>query len=257
MSGCDLSSNSRSGVGYGQPWSIHDYSLSFPHWPILVDIDFQGGLAMSVTSKVVRWLLKQSPNNSADPNPGTLPQELNIPGTSSVGAQPIEISTEEECMLGSAVSLGQQDSAVQDLGEALIRSHKNLYVICGCGHVACHVQATNKQGQQPTRGIAGKCYYCEEQYQRAFLKGKITLIEADRRSLVCTDCARLTVSGVLSCPSHYTAVTESDGQTIYLGPDERSQLERKQTIQKILTPFILLFSGQNKQQITKEDKGDE
>ena len=51
---------------------------------------------MSIASTVARWLLRRPPNNSADLNPGILPQELNIPGTSSMGAQPIEISAEED-----------------------------------------------------------------------------------------------------------------------------------------------------------------
>ena len=208
---------------------------------------------MNIASTVAKWLLKQSPRSSADPNPGTLPQEWNAPETPSAGVQPIEISTEEECIIGSTVSLGQQNKAAQGPADELIRAHKDVYVLCGCNHVACHVQATHKQGQQPTRGIAGKCRYCEKEYDRDVLKGRLTLFEADRRSLVCTDCARLTVSGVLSCPNHCTEVTETDGQTIYLGPEERSQLERKQTIQKILMPFTLLFSPQSQPEIPKED----
>jgi len=209
---------------------------------------------MNVALKLLGWLRKQSPLNSANPNPGTSPYNAGVYNTPHGGAQTIETSNEEELTLGLNLRLGQQDSAVRGPAAELLRSRKGIYALCGCGHIAYQVQPTNKPGQQPIRGIAGKCAYCEGDFQEPLAKGLITLLEAERQTLVCSECARLTTSGILSCPKHCVAVTEGNGQTVYLGPEEQTQLDRKQTTQKILTPFIWLFSEQNQIQITDQDK---
>jgi len=209
---------------------------------------------MNLAQGLLGWLRKQSPLNAANPNPGTSPYNPGDYNTPPGGAQPIEISNEEEVTLGLNMRLGQQDSVVRGPTDELLRSRKDVYALCGCGHIAYQVQAKNKPGQQPVRGIAGKCAYCEGDFQEPLAKGLITLLEAERQSLVCSECARLTTSGVLSCPKHCVAMTEDNGQTVYLGPEEQTQLDRKQTTQKILTPFIWLFSDQNQKQITDQDR---
>ena len=89
-------------------------------------------------------------------------------------------------------------------------------------------------------------------------KGLISPLDAERYSLACSDCAKITISGKLCCPKHYIAIADETGNTIYLGPDdqtEQQQLEeqraRQEIVQKILNPFMSLLSGQKPEDINE------
>jgi phage pi2 protein 07 len=204
-----------------------------------------------------KWLFKVSPNNASNPNPSPSASDgyhYNVPAN---GSQPIEISVEQESIIGSCLSLGVQDSIGRGANGQLVRSRNKDSVLCGCGHPVSQLHAENEPGKPRKRGMAGKCFYCSKEYQKLRAKGLISEIEAERLSWVCSDCARLTISGVLCCPQHYAAVEDGNGGVIYLGPDEQEQQKRKETLQKILAPFAALFIVPNQPQLPQPEDDDD
>lgn len=182
-----------------------------------------------------KWLFKLSPDKASDPNPS--PTDVN---TSAGVNRPIEMFVEQEAVLGMGSTFGYQNSAGRGTN-GLERYRKRFSVLCGCGHVVSQLHAEHTPGKPPQKGLGGKCYHCEKDLQKMFKKGLIPEAEAERQALVCSDCAKM-VSGFLCCPKHYIEVTDENGDTVYLGPDDQLKQKRKETIQKILTPFAVLFS---------------
>lgn len=210
---------------------------------------------MNVASKLFGWLVKGSAKNAANPDPAATPASQNFSGEFPGQVSPIEVAMEQDLIMGTTLSLGQQDSVAEGPNGELIRSHKNMSILCGCGHIVSQLQPTQEQGKAPVRGIAGKCFYCDIEFGELKSKGLITAFEAERQSLVCSDCAKITLSGKLCCPKHYIATTDESGNTIYLGPDdqiEQQQLAEQQArdkiIQKVFKSFTALLSGQKPEQ---------
>lgn len=203
---------------------------------------------MNIASKLFGWLSKGSTKNAANPNPAATPVNPNFSGGFPGQSQPIEVAVEQDLIMGTNLSLGCQDSIAKGPNEELIRSHRNMSILCGCGHIVSQLHPTQEQGKAPVRGIGGKCFYCDMVYSELLLKGLVTQSEAERQSLVCSDCAKITVSGKLCCPKHYIATIDESGNTIYLGPEEQEQLEgqqsRQEIIQMVFKPFIALVSEQ-------------
>ena len=204
---------------------------------------------MSIASKFLNWLYKRSPHNAANPNPSAMPYDQDANGIPSNESQTIEISIEQDVIIGLPLSFGDEDTIARGPNGELIRSHKKIYILCGCGHIPSQLHAEKDAGKSPKRGIAGKCLYCEKEFQKMLKNGLVSGIEAERQSLVCTECAQLTVSGILCCPRHYAAIGDENGNIVYLGPDEQTQQKRNDTIQKILMPFAALFTEPNKPQL--------
>ena len=97
-------------------------------------------------SKIWHWLFKRSSQSASNPNPGTMPYNSGFSSTAPSGSEIIEISTEEEVLLGSTISLGNQVTAIRGPQGELIRSLKKMSVFCGCEHlVSCTQNAQQKR----------------------------------------------------------------------------------------------------------------
>lgn len=203
---------------------------------------------MSIASKFLNWLYKRSSHNAADPNPSAMPYDQDTNGIPSNESRPIEISIEQDVIIGLPLSFWDEDTIARGTNGELIRSHKKNSILCGCGHIASQLHAENEHNKSPKRGIAGKCPYCEKEFQKMLRKGLISEIEAERQSLVCTDCAKLTISGILCCPKHYAAIGDENGNIVYLDPDEQAKQKREDLQKQILMPFaaLLMKSNQSK-----------
>jgi len=203
---------------------------------------------MNIASKLFGWLIKGSAKNAANPNPAATPASPNFNRGFPGHIPPIEVAVEQDLIMGTNLSLGQQDSVAEGPNGELIRSHRNMSILCGCGHIVSQLQPTQEQGKAPVRGIAGKCFYCDIEFNELMSKGLIAPFDAERQSLACSDCAKITVSGKLCCPKHYIAIIDEGGKTIYLDPEEQEQRveqqARQETIQMIFKPFIALLSEQ-------------
>jgi hypothetical protein len=203
---------------------------------------------VTIASKFLNWLYKRSPHNAADPNPSAMPYDQDVNDIPFNESQIIEMSIEQDVIIGLPLSFGDEDTVARGPNRELIRSHKKNSILCGCGHIAPQSPSANEQGKISGRKIIGKCFHCDNDGNKMLQKGLISPLEAARQSLVCNECARL-VSGVICCPKHYVAASDENGNIVYLGPDEQTQQKRKDTIQKILMPFAALFTKQNQPQL--------
>lgn len=210
---------------------------------------------MNITAKLFGWIVKSSAKNAANPNPPAFPATPNVGGQFPIQQPPIEVAMEQEAIIGTDISLGHQDIASYGPSGELIRQRKNMSILCGCGHIVSQLQPTQEEGKSPLPGIGGKCFYCELELNEWALKGLIAPYEAQRQSLVCSNCAKITLSGKLCCPTHCTATIDGNGNTIYLGPDDQArqqelaeQQARQETVQKIVKPFMSLFLGSNSEE---------
>ncbi|MCF7955169.1 MAG: hypothetical protein K9M75_05150 [Phycisphaerae bacterium] len=214
-------------------------------------------IAMDIAMKLFHWMLKRSHRASANPNPNPMPMPSQSTHRGYSQGTPIEALIEEDATIGINFSPGKQHGLHRGPSGELIRSHRNISILVGCNHIVSQLQASHEQGKSPVRGIAGKCIYCEKEFSKSVQKGQLDPFEAERMSLVCTDCARLTVSGVLCCPRHYVAVDNGNNQIEYLGPDEQAKQSRKQLVENILTPITGLFVDQGSSQLSAPGDNDE
>ena len=205
----------------------------------------------NINLKFWQWLLNRSSQNAAMPNvqPNTNDSvgRINIP----IDTEPLETYIETGSLLGSLIKIGSEEGALRGPNGQLIRSHNKLSILLGCNHVVTQFQALDKEDRH-IRGIAGRCFYCDLEGQELLQKGLITVFDSERLSLVCTDCAKITNSGQLCCPKHYTAVSNPDGTTTYLSPEDAEEQDRQKTTKTILSSIALLF-GQNSQEISQEN----
>lgn len=211
---------------------------------------------MSFAPKFFDWLNKGSARKAADPNPKPadhVPDDSNFQGQ----VAPFEFNTHEDIIIGSSINLGRKNIRLQGPNGEFYFNHKSFSVLCGCGHLVSQLQPETVPGMSPKRGICGKCLYCEAKFEDMVSKKLMIREEADRRSLVCSECARMTVSGVLCCPKHCTAVTDDNGQIIYLGPEEQEQQKRKEVISKVFSPFISLLTESSNPQLPASEDNDE
>jgi len=211
---------------------------------------------MSFAQKFFNWLNKSSVKNAADPDPKTSPY---VPDINNVQGQvtPVEYNTEQEVIIGSGINLGRQDVALQGPNGEFYFSSKSLSILCGCGHLVSQLHEETEPGKTPKRGICGKCLYCEVKFEKMVSKKLMTREEADIKSSVCTECARITTSGILCCPKHYTEVVDSDGKSLYLSPETVEVQNREEIISKIFSPFVSLFTEQNSHQLPSPEDNNE
>ena len=210
---------------------------------------------MNIALKLWNWTFHRSPQNAVQPTVQPHPIQGIDPPTMPAGAQPIDQYVETDSILGGPISIGfEQNAAKGPLGE-LIRARNNSLLLLGCYHVVGQSQATDKEDCH-VRGIAGKCFYCELELQLLFNKGEISYLDAERLSLVCTDCGQITSSGKLCCPKHYAIVTSPDGTKTYLDPEDVEKQERQKTVGTILGSLAVLFSDESPEINIKDENND-
>ena len=207
-------------------------------------------MALNFILKFWKWFFNRSPQNAATPNVQPKPTEGVDNTAASTGAEPLEQYIETESILDGPIRIGFEEGALRGPNGQLIRTRNRASILLGCHHIVCQVQAVDQQDRH-IRGIAGKCFYCDLEGQELLQKGQISLFDAERLSLICTDCGKITLSGQLCCPKHYTAVVNPDGTTAYLSPEDAEEQKRQNTTKTILNSVALLF-GQNSQEIPRE-----
>jgi len=197
-------------------------------------------------SKFWGWLLQRSPQNADRPDIQQQAFDTVADVGFPAGAQPIEISSETESLVDSPIKLGSVDAASKGSEGQLIRAHNSLVVILGCGHAVKQSQAADDD-ERHIRGIAGRCPYCFAEIEELIAKGKVEIMpfDAERLSLVCSDCGKITTSGFLCCPRHYKDVPNPDGTVTYLGPEDAEEQARQNTAKAILSALGSLVSEDN------------
>ena len=201
-------------------------------------------------TKFWQWLINRSPKNAAVPN--VQPNPKNSGNASApMGAIPFETYIETENILGSTIKIGSEEESIRTPDGQLFRSRNKVSLILGaCSHIAGQIQAVDQQDRH-IKGIAGKCFYCEQQVPVLLQNGQISLFDAERWALVCTDCGKITTSGKLCCPKHYTQITNPDGTIVYIDPDDALRLERQNTVKGVLNSLASLFSKETTEQNTR------
>ena len=194
-----------------------------------------------------QWKFNGSNKNASNPKPQPVPNSSGG-GVPTGRTTPIEISTDEEIVWGIDLPFGEQDTAGRGTADELIRARRRFSAIGACGHImTVDTKPKDEGSQQHSRTVGGSCFYCEEELNKLYEKNQISNSDKQRLSLVCDECARTTVSGKLSCPTHYIAVKDENGKEIYLGPDEQEEQKRNATMQNILSPLFSLMRGQEQE----------
>ena len=91
---------------------------------------------MKIMSSLLAWLLRFSSPKVVNANQGPLPRNPEPRQSPPDIVEPIEVSTEEDLTIGINVTLGCQNTAAWGPNGELIRSRRNINVLCGCGHIA-------------------------------------------------------------------------------------------------------------------------
>lgn len=199
-------------------------------------------------------LLRRSPKNAAVPKVQPAPPATSAqPGTGS-SVRPLERNVEVSSIAGLLTELRRVETRYMGAdGEVIHCLEAHGGFVLGCGHHGT-AQASAEEGPRG-REIAGLCAYCVREYQPLVEKGEIDPLQAERLSLVCNECARMTTSGHLCCPRHSTKVTAEDGSTQYIDPDTAKSASRQSTIAKALSVFQYLFGEPQEQQEDKNEPG--
>lgn len=210
---------------------------------------------INFASKFWGWLWNRSPQNAAQPNP-TSPFEQQASGQASAFSnRPFETYIEIQSIQGFVTKVGWQESGIKTPDGGLFRTRENFALPIGCGHIVNQQQQEDQENRH-VRGIAGICFYCQQELLKALSRGEITPFDAERLSLVCSDCGKITVSGQLCCPKHYARLTGPDGSEVYLSPDDMKKQEQSQMVAKVLRPVLDLFleEQQPKEQPQQQEK---
>ena len=195
--------------------------------------------------KLFESLFFRSPAQAANPN--ATPQSPDDPFTPPMPeqSQPIESFFEGDRF--GPVQMGKVEFAGRDLSGQLVRGSANHHVMLGCKHLVRQIQPEQTDTQK-TRGVAGSCNYCDleiqSEQQRRITANEplLPLSEAIRLTLVCTECARISVSGKLCCPRHSRIVDDGSGNNICLDVEELESQAKKTSVMKILMPLLSLFT---------------
>lgn len=186
-------------------------------------------------------LFRRSPKNAATPNVQPAPPAPSGWPNSGPPVQPLERNIEVRSIGGLLNELRRVDSRYRSADGEIISCCEDLGgIVCGCGHTTTALQAGTEKNIRE-KWIAGLCAYCVREYQPLVEKGEIDALQAERLSLVCSDCARMTTSGHLCCPRHATPLTAEDGTIQYIDPDTAKSASRQSTIVKALGVFQYLF----------------
>jgi hypothetical protein len=191
-------------------------------------------------SKLWTWIFNRSPQQASNPKP-VMPPDEPINYSHCEFDNQFESYSETQSIQGFISKLGWQETGARTPDGKLFRNHDSLALPIGCGHIVMQQQAVDQQDRH-IRGIAGICFYCQQELIKASSRGEISLFDAERLSLVCSDCGKITVSGHLCCPKHYASVKGPDGKDVYLGPNEIKKQEQSQITARVLGPLLDLFS---------------
>jgi hypothetical protein len=191
-------------------------------------------------SKLWNWLINRSPRNATQSDPTVQMDQQTTELVPACNNRPFETYIETDSIQGFVTKVGWQESGVRTPDGELFRTRENFALPLGCGHIARQQQAVDQQDQH-IRGIAGICYYCQQELLKALSRGEITPFDAERLSLVCSDCGKITVSGQLCCPKHYARLAGPAGAEVYLGPEDIKKQEQNRLTSKMLGPILGLF----------------
>lgn len=201
-------------------------------------------------------MFRRSNRNATEPKPMYEPPEQPCRGHNGC-LKPIETSIETQSVIGLFHQSGHVDDAAQGPDGELVASRDNRQsILAGCGHIAQLQDSVTDQNQYPR--IAGVCAYCLAENAELVEREEISPLEAERLSLICSDCGKVTTSGLLCCPRHYTVIERPAGKIIYLDPQEAKQLKRKETLARGQEILMLLFGqdGSGRDIAQKEERTD-
>jgi len=201
---------------------------------------------MGVVSSLWHWLTGRSPGKTAAPaTPPIQPPPPGPPAWPGHGTpvQPLERSIEIASLGGLLTELRYEESRYRGPDGEIIRycrdDTKGAY---GCGHTGELLKA------------AGLCVYCLREYQPLVEKGQMHPLEAERRSMVCSACAQMTISGHLSCPKHRKAVVGPGGTTQYIDAETAKKMAREDTVVKAVNTLAWLFGTSQQPESKKEQE---
>ncbi len=204
-------------------------------------------------SKLWEWLFNRSPKNAAIPDVQPGPAGDTVNSAQLPGAQPVEINVDFQSCIGLLSRLSKEDRLMRGPDGEVVRISDQVGILLGCNHVVTQLQAVDEKGRH-VRGIAGPCTGCFGEYQKLLEKGQISAFDAERLSLVCTDCGKITVSGQLCCPKHYTSVVGPDGSAIYVDQQQAREMKRQDTVRTALGIVNFLFGEDQPQIPDKQEK---
>ena len=188
-------------------------------------------------STIWRWIFNRSPQNAVKPNVQSNPIEDFDLNKIPAGARPIETVLNNEYMVGSPIGIISAQSAMKGTDGQLLRIQNQPSVLLGCGHLVGQMQQADDGKRYPI----GKCYYCDLENQQLLQKGKISVFDAERLSLVCSECGKITSSGQLCCPKHYVALTDPDGTTSYLSQEQVIEEKKNSIVRSVLGSLAMLL----------------
>jgi hypothetical protein len=169
------------------------------------------------------------------------------PGNSNESQDSIECtesSVEIEHIIGTNVSLPSVEYTIQKTNSTEHKKNKPSILI-GC-HVVSQVQPLNTKRNR-FKGIAGRCCYCYDSYIPLVQAGKMNLLDAERLSLVCSDCAKITTLGNLVCPKHCVPMQISQNQMVYIDPQTIEEREKNKPVKIIFQALVWLFTEEQKE----------
>jgi len=186
-------------------------------------------------------LFRRSPKNAATPNVQAAPPAASAQSNAGAPIEPLERNVEVRSIRGLLNDLHRLDGRYRSAeGELISRCEAEEGIALTCGHIGTAFRPSGERDRAET-WIAGQCAYCVREYQHLVEKGEIDPLQAERLSLVCNECARMTTAGHLCCPRHATKVTAEDGTIQYIDPDTAKSASRQGTIAKALSVFQYLF----------------
>ncbi|MDI6449139.1 hypothetical protein [Anaerobaca lacustris] len=186
-------------------------------------------------------LFRRSPKNAATPNVQPAPPATSAQSSASAPIEPLERNVEVRSIRGLLNDLHRLDGRYRSAeGELISRCEAEEGIVLTCGHIGTAFRPSPEKDRAET-WIAGLCTYCVREYQSLVEKGELDALQAERLSLICNECARMTTSGHLCCPRHSTKVTAEDGSTKYIDPDTAKSASRQSTIVKALSVLQYLF----------------
>ena len=153
----------------------------------------------NLLSTLWHWLTGRSPGKTAAP--ATPPTQSPPPGPPGwpghgVPVQPLERSIETASMGGLFNELRHEDNRYRGPnGEIVHCCDDQRYILAGCGHPITMGQIESDGKKDHGRQFGGLCVYCRREYQPLVDKGQMNPLEAERLSMVCSDCAQMTTSG--------------------------------------------------------------
>ncbi len=205
-------------------------------------------------NRMWRFFLGRSHGQAAGSTPPNT--AYGVPGQQPPSPRPIDACSNEDIILGLDIRLGNYESVAMGPDGEYHRTKQNISLLCGCGHIIKSTpdqESSESKNQQPNRKLEGECYYCSQDHAPLVLSGALSPAEAQRLSLVCSDCARVTVSGKLACRKHTEAIMDESGQTVFLGQDDQIQYRRQKTLHKFMGVLSFFVTDEITPENTTED----